>query len=92
MFWTPALEEKFKRLAFANIRLENSDLITKLIIVLDNNGYVKEIEKVASSGYIELDDAAVEAFNKAAPFANPPTGILDENKNVILKWDFILTS
>jgi hypothetical protein len=92
MFWTPAIEDKFRILAFSNVKLESKNLVTKLIIVLDDNGFIREIEKIGSSGYVELDNAAVEAFNRAAPFSNPPKGILDENNNIILKWDFILTS
>lgn len=92
MFWTPALEEKFRKMYYANIDVDNRDLITKLIIVLDDHGQIRKIEKIASSGFKNLDDAAIEAFNKAAPFSNPPKGILDDDNTVILRWDFILKS
>jgi len=92
MFWAPALEKNFRKLYFANITVDDRDIITKLIIVLDDQGKIKKIEKLSGSGFSELDDAAVEAFTRAAPFSNPPQGILDEDSNVILKWDFILKS
>ena len=51
-----------------------------------------ELKTFESSGFHDLDDAAVEAFNRAAPFSNPPQGILDDDDTVILRWDFILRS
>lgn len=90
MFWTPALEEKFRKMYYANIEVDNRDLITKLVIVLDEEGNIKRIEKIQSSGFDDLDDAAIEAFTRAAPFSNPPRGILDADKTLVIKWDFIL--
>jgi TonB family protein len=90
MFWTPALERKFQKMYYANVEVDDRDLVTKLIIVLDNEGNIKRIEKLESSGFVDLDNAAVEAFTRAAPFSNPPKGILDDDETVVIKWDFIL--
>ena len=44
MFWTPALEKKYRKMYYANISLDDRDLTTKLIIVLDGEGNIDRIE------------------------------------------------
>jgi protein TonB len=45
---------------------------------------------VGPSGLTDLDDAAVEAFRAAAPFPNPPNGIVEGDGLIRIRWDFIL--
>jgi len=49
-----------------------------------------KVQVIGRSGIQDLDDAAVEAFKAAAPFPNPPKGIVDEDGTIRIRWDFIL--
>ena len=45
---------------------------------------------VGQSGVTDLDEAAMEAFKQAAPFPNPPKGIVEKDGRIRIRWDFIL--
>ncbi len=53
---------------------------TVLFITLDGSGVLEDAELVRSSGVDFLDQAALSAVNKAAPFPNPPPGIIEEGR------------
>jgi outer membrane biosynthesis protein TonB len=44
-----------------------------------------------TSGIKELDDAAIESFNDAGPFPNPPKGLVVDGK-VTIEWGFVVKS
>lgn len=69
----------------------NNEKITSLRIVLDSRGRIVDVQVRASSGVKELDDAAIESFNKAGPFPNPPTGMI-KNGTATLDWGFVVKS
>ena len=50
----------------------------------------KWVQVLNDSGIRDLDDAAVEAFKEAAPFPNPPEGIVESDGTIKIRWDFIL--
>ena len=52
--------------------------------------YVVRVQLLEESGAVDLDSAAVGALNKAGPYPNPPKGLLDENGNAQIRWDFVL--
>ncbi|MDX9731530.1 MAG: TonB family protein, partial [Bdellovibrionales bacterium] len=64
--------------------------ITSVIIILDEKGTLFRVQVVGASGIVDLDDAAVEAFRAAAPFPNPPKGIVEEDGTLKIRWDFVL--
>lgn len=70
----------------------DQDYVTRLIVVLDENGKIKAVKVLEESGARDLDDAAVEAFNRAGPFPNPPKGLIDKDGLIKIRWDFILQS
>jgi TonB family protein len=63
---------------------------TKVMVVLDGEGRITKVEITSESGTADLDDAAVKAFNLAGPFPNPPRGIVDNNGEIKIPWEFIL--
>ncbi len=67
-----------------------SDRITQVVVVLDANGTLLQVEIIGQSGVHDLDQAAVEAFQAAAPFPNPPKGIVEGDGKIRIRWDFIL--
>lgn len=68
------------------------DRVTKLMIILNDKGTLVRVLVLGDSGVRDLDDAAVEAFRAAAPFPNPPKGIIEGDGTVKIRWDFVLES
>lgn len=54
--------------------------ITEVRVSLNPQGKLNKIVVVGPSGVSELDDEAVRAFNAAAPFPNPPDGLVKDNQ------------
>lgn len=71
--------------------LSKGDRITQVAVYLNSQGLLQRIELLASSGVHELDQAAVDAFRLAAPFPNPPSGMI-EKESVRIRWDFVVSS
>lgn len=69
-----------------------SDKITKLMIILNKTGTLVKVQVLRDSGISDLDEAAIEAFRAAAPFPNPPSGIIEEDGTVKIRWDFVIES
>lgn len=89
-FWGASIQEKAKTLAKEGRHVaEEEDLITSLQIVLDDAGRIVAIRVLGSSGVKELDEAAVESFNDAGPFPNPPKEMI-KNGHVTLEWGFVV--
>lgn len=89
-FWKPSVERKIVSMWNRGQALKQTELVTKLLVLLDKTGQIQKISRVVSSGVQEVDSAAMEAFQQAAPFPNPPSGIIDEDGFVRIRWDFIL--
>lgn len=66
--------------------------VTGVIVVLDRNGQITAVKLQEKSGATDLDQAAVDAFNAAGPFPDPPSGLVDENGEIKIPWSFILQS
>lgn len=90
-YWEPKIKEKMTRILRQGRTIASSnDRVTRVVIVLDNRGTLVRVQIVGASGVADLDDAAVEAFRAAAPFPNPPKGIVDPDGTIKIRWDFIL--
>lgn len=88
--WAQSLKENTKALQKRGGRVPAStNNITNLEVILDDRGQILKIAVVESSGINELDDAAVDSFNKAGSFPNPPKDLLVEGKTKI-KWGFVV--
>ncbi|RYZ84558.1 MAG: TonB family protein [Proteobacteria bacterium] len=81
------LDKYFKR---GRQLASQTDYVTQLMVFLDHGGQIKKIRIMSESGTIDLDDAAIKAFNKAGPFPNPPKGLVDSSGQVKIRWDFVL--
>ncbi len=90
-YWTPKVREKVKQLFQEGRTIASSaDRITKCLVTLDKGGQLVKVQIIGQSGVQDLDEAAVEAFRAAAPFPNPPSGMVDEDGTIRIRWDFIL--
>lgn len=89
--WGPNVRKKVEALVRqGRFIASSSNRITKLVIVLNESGDLVKIQVMDRSGVRDLDDAAIEAFRAAAPFPNPPKGMLEKDGKIRIKWDFIL--
>lgn len=90
-FWGRSIQEKAESLAKEGRTLAEDQHVTALKIVLNDEGEIVEVVVLGSSGVKELDDAAIESFNEAGPFPNPPKGMI-VNKRVTIEWGFVVNS
>ena len=88
--WGKSLREKTLAMYKDGRRIPaNSLQITSLIISLDSKGNIVNIVIKGSSGIREFDDAALESFNRAGPFPNPPKSML-KNGTARIEWGFVV--
>ncbi len=91
--WNPRIRQNIQVLYAKDRSIANSTLkSTSIRVTLNKSGYLEKIELLKTSGYEELDIAAIQAFRSAAPFLNPPPGLLEKDKRIRIVWDFILES
>ncbi|MCY4524316.1 MAG: TonB family protein [Halobacteriovoraceae bacterium] len=91
-FWGNSLREKATALYRSGRRLaSNNTRITSLRITLDKKGNIVDISIKTTSGIQELDDAAIESFNQAGPFPNPPREMIKDGVATI-EWGFVVKS
>lgn len=91
-YWGNSIKKKATALWKSGRRIPASEnKITSLEITLDSAGNIVSINVKGSSGVRELDDAAVESFNKAGPFPNPPKGLV-KNGTAKIEWGFVVKS
>ena len=89
-FWGRSIFEKAQALAKSGRRVATEeDLITALVVVMDSEGEILSISVKGSSGVKELDDAAIESFNQAGPFPNPPKDLIVDGR-VKIEWGFVV--
>ncbi len=87
--WGSLLQDKAKILYKKRRRIASDAKITSLKVTIDSKGNIVGVHLKSTSGVQELDDAAIESFNKAGPFPNPPKGML-VNGRAIIEWGFVV--
>jgi TonB family protein len=89
--WNPKIRQNIQVLYAKDRNIANANIkATSIRVTLNKSGYLEKIELLKTSGYQELDVAAIQAFRSAAPFLNPPPGLLEKDKRIRIVWDFIL--
>lgn len=92
-WWQPNVREKVTKMMRQGRSIaSDTSKETRLMIVLNEKGTLIKIQVLNASGVRDLDDAAVEAFRSAAPFPNPPKGIVDRDGTVKIPWNFVIES
>ncbi len=90
-YWEPAIKHKVIHLFRQGRTIaSSSDRVTKVLIILDKTGKLMGVQIIGQSGIQDLDETAVDAFRAAAPFPNPPDGIIEKDGTIKIRWDFIL--
>lgn len=90
--WTKMLRETLVRFYRGGRQLASeTEYVTKVLVVLNASGEITKVKIVSMSGTQELDDVAVEAFNRAGPFPNPPHALI-KNGEIEVPWELKLRS
>jgi protein TonB len=89
--WNQRLNSELDQLFAAGTSID-SDKRTKVEVELDERGGLKRVRVVGSSGIEGLDRAATMAFQYAAPFPNPPTDMIEKDRSVRIRWDFVVVA
>ena len=91
-FWGVNIQDKADKIYKAGRSIASeSNLITGLRIMLNDQGEIVNILVKSTSGLKELDDAAIQSFNQAGPFPNPPKGML-QNGQAVIEWGFVVNT
>ncbi len=89
--WQSLLKTELEGLQRKGAPMFEGERTTKLKIFMNSQGEVKTIQKLGSAGYIELDQAAVDAFRIASPFPNPPQAMIEKENGVLqIEWHFVV--
>ncbi len=89
--WKPRVRNKIIKIFQSGRHISSvQSRITSVRIILDSRGSLLNIFVINTSGIKELDNAAIEAFRLAAPFLNPPKGIIDPDGTIKIDWSFVL--
>jgi TonB family protein len=89
--WQPIIRENIAHIFKVGRRIaSNTDYVTKTLVTLNTHGEIVKVQVLEDSGTHELDQAAIDALNKAGPYPNPPKGLVDQQGLVSIRWDFIL--
>ncbi len=90
-YWEPKIKAKVMKMFQQGRQLaSDQDRITRLRITLNDKGVLVGVAVLNDSGVQDLDEAAIEAFRAAAPFPNPPKGIVEADGTIKIDWSFIL--
>lgn len=90
-FWGNSIQEKSMAIFKSGRKIASQDYVTSLQVSLNEKGEIVSVKILGASGVKELDDAAVESFNQAGPFPNPPKDLLVNGKATI-EWGFVVKS
>lgn len=90
-YWEPSIQGRLHKMLRSGRQIASAGpKTTKILITLNKKGTLVAVQVLEDSGLRDLDDAAVEAFKEAAPFPNPPAGIIEKDGTVKIRWDFVL--
>lgn len=70
----------------------SQNYVTQLVVVLNRQGHITNVQLRSASGMKDLDKVAIDAFNQAGPFPDPPSGIVEADGYIRIPWDFIVQS
>lgn len=91
-FWGRNIQEQAEKFYRSGRRMPASDNhLTSLVVTLNEKGEIINVNLKSTSGITELDSAAIDAFNQAGPFPNPPEGMMVGGKATI-EWGFVVNT
>lgn len=91
-FWGRNIQEQADKIMKSGRSIaSDTNHITSLVIKINDRGEIVKVNVNSTSGIRELDSAAIETFNQAGPFPNPPKKMLKAGTATI-KWSFVVNT
>jgi len=90
--WHQTLKLEIQKLENEGRPIVNTQRKTQVRVFLNAAGDIQNTQLLGSSGLVELDRAATDAFKLAAPFPHPPREMIDEDGLVPIRWEFVVVS
>ncbi len=92
-FWGVKIQEQAEKMMKSGRSIaSDTNLVTGLTIKLNSRGEIVDIILKSTSGIRELDNAAIESFNQAGPFPNPPKGMIKADGKATIEWGFVVNT
>jgi TonB family protein len=66
-----------------NVRHIDKDFYILVSILVEKNGTIKSIKIIKSSGYVELDELAIQTFREVGKFPQPPEIVVQKG----IEWE-----
>jgi protein TonB len=88
--WRKSIHEKVNALFLSGRTLAQHKYVTKVRATLDAQGALKEVRVSVGSGMERLDVTALEAFEAASPFPNPPKQLISREGLIEVSWNFLV--
>ncbi len=88
MHWNPNLP--LRRRDPTGTIYSGRDRVTLVSVTLNDKGALEDIRIEKSSGLDFLDMEAVASFQRAQPFPNPPSGLLEHDSKVRFSFGFYM--
>lgn len=89
--WSPMVQTKMSDIYRSGRSVASeADRVTKVLFILNPSGELVKVQVIGRSGLRELDETAAKALQSAAPFLNPPKGMVDETGYIKILWDFVV--
>jgi len=86
--WVYYARDAAKSVYLTGRKIERNTYVTRLQIVIDEEGEVRAIQTLASSGIDELDEAPKRAFWDVEPFTHPPSQMFGKEGLVRFVYEF----
>lgn len=91
MIWPGILREKiYASIAKGEKKFQNVYQMVDVLVMMNKAGDVAQVKVLQGSSILDLDNSAIEAFNRAGPFPHPPPGIADPDGFIRMRWGFSL--
>lgn len=88
--WSRILQSKVDEMYTRGSRVPASvDRMTNLVVTMNVRGQIIDVKIMTTSGISEFDEVAIESFNKAGPFPNPPKDLI-KNGVAKIEWGFVV--
>lgn len=86
--WVFYARDAVKSVYLTGRKIDGNTYITRLQVVMDDQGEIRAIQTLAGSGITELDEAPKRAFWDVEPFRNPPAQMFEHDELVRFVYEF----
>ena len=89
-FWHPQVRDHYGGAFGLPSSRISGELHTVLLVSLRSDGQLAGASLVSPSGERKFDDIPIRAFQEAAPFPNPPRGLIESDGQIHFHFGFML--